>query len=128
MLTQMKTTTENTITRADFAMKLKGHDWYYAYSDDHRSYSSGRIAERTLLNLHKQLECPYSLVTLRIWAHKMILENFVEEQPGEWYPNPRKYQSTAPTKREGLITQAYHDEITQWMCLGSTAEQIAKFV
>lgn len=128
MLTQMKTTTDNTTTRADFAMKLKGHDWYYAYSDDHRFYSAGRISQNKLLTMHKELECPYSLKTLQIWAHKMILENFVEEKPGEWYPNPRKYQCIAPTPREGLMTQAYHDEITQWMSLGSTAEQIAKFV
>ena len=57
----------------------------------------------------------------------MILENFAEEVPGsdDWYRQPRKYKCVAPAKRESLITQAQHDEITQWMALGATAEQIA---
>ena len=60
------------------------------------------------------------------WAHKMILEDFAEEAPGEWYRQPRKYKCVAPTKREELITLAQHDEITNWMTLGATVEQIAK--
>ena len=116
------------LTRADFGLKLRGHDWFFGYSDDHRVYTKGRHAQSMLQKMHNDFECPYSMVTLRLWAHNMILENFAEEAPGEWYPNPRRYKSIAPTKREGLITQAYHDEITQWMILGATAEDISKIV
>ena len=120
--------TNNETSRAEFGRRLKGHDWFYAYSDDHRYYTAGRRSETQLREIHKGFECPYSLATLRLWAHNMILENFIEESPGEWYPNPRRYKSIAPSKREELITQAYHDEITQWMILGASAEEIAKIV
>ena len=114
--------------RAEFGRKLKNHDWYYAYSDDHRSYSAGRRNEALLREMHKDFECPYSLATLRTWAHNMILEQFAEEKPDEWYRQPRKYMSVAPVKRADLITQAYHDEITQWMIFGASAEEISKLV
>jgi len=35
---------------------LESHDWYYAYSDDHRAYDRGRIQEREINKLMKDLE------------------------------------------------------------------------
>tara|TARA_B100000674_G_C37680392_1_gene841253 strand:+ start:453 stop:803 length:351 start_codon:yes stop_codon:yes gene_type:complete len=112
--------------RAEFGTKLRQHDWYYGYSDDHRVWTRGRNQMQVLRTAHEDLECPFDMKLLEKWAHKMIVENFKEEEPGKWYPNPRKYSCIAPTPREGLITQAQHDEVTQWMALGATAEEIAK--
>ena len=112
--------------RAEFGKKLKQHDWYYGYSDDHRVWTRGRNAAAALAKTHDELDCPFDMKLLCKWAHKMILEQFAEEAPGEWYRQPRKYKCVAPTKREELITLAQHDEITNWMTLGATVEQIAK--
>ena len=112
--------------RSEFGRKIKSHDWYYGYSDDHRVWTRGKDASRVLRVTHEELDCPFDMGLLEKWAHNMILEEFAEEEPGDWYRQPKKYSCIAPTKREGLITQALHDEITQWFALGATAEQIAK--
>lgn len=35
---------------------LAGHDWYYAYSDDHSVWSAGERARATLRELRKELD------------------------------------------------------------------------
>ena len=112
--------------RAEFGKKVKYHDWYYGYSDDYRVWTRGRDAAALLRRHHEDLSCPFDMGLLNKWAHNMILEQFEEMEPGKWWRVPRKYSCIAPTKREGLITQAQHDEITQWMALGATVEQIAQ--
>ena len=112
--------------RAEFGKMLKGHDWYYGYSDDYGVWCRGRDASARLSRTREMLECPYDMGLLKKWAFKMILEEFEEMEPGKWWRVPRKYSCIAPTKLEELITQAQHDEITQWMALGATAEEIAK--
>lgn len=112
--------------RAEFGSKLKNHDWYYAYSDDHSVWKRGQAASARLRAACEELDCPFDMGLLQKWAFKMIVEEFAEEAPGKWYRQPRIYKSIAPTKFEDLITQAQHDEITQWMTLGATVEQIAK--
>lgn len=114
--------------RSDFGIKLKAHDWYYAYSDDHSVWRSGRAAEAALRETREELDCPFTMSELQAWAHKMILEDFAEEEPGEWYRQPRKYKCIAPTKREELMPRAFHDEITHWMTLGSSAVEISRVV
>ena len=114
--------------RTGFAKRIKHHDWYYGYSDDHRVWRRGHDESGALRRMHKDLECPFDMKTLMHWAHKMILEEFAEEEPGAWYRQPRKYKSIAAVSREELITQAEYDEITQWMTLGSNAAEIADIV
>ena len=111
--------------RAEFGKKVKYHDWYYGYSDDYGVWSRGNAAHNRLAAARKSLDCPFTMGELRNWAHEMILEQFEEMEPGKWWRVPRKYSCIAPTKREELMTQARHDEITQWMALGATAEEIA---
>jgi len=113
------------MNRAEFGNKIRRHDWFTAYSDDQRVWRAGIKAERALRMEHEKLECPYDMSKLRMWAHNMILEDFAVEAVGEWYRQPRKYKCVAPTKREGLITQARYDEISQWMTLGATVEDVA---
>ena len=113
--------------RSEFGKNIKSHDWYYGYSDDHRVWTRGRNQMQALRTAHAELDCPFDMGLLNKWAHNMILENFAEEVPGSdaWYKQPRKYKCVAPTKREGLMTQAQHDEITQWMTLGAVVEEVA---
>jgi hypothetical protein len=35
----------------DLEQRLKNHDWYYAFSDDHRVWQSGEASRHILLNL-----------------------------------------------------------------------------
>ena len=114
--------------RAEFGRKLKQHDWYYGYSDDHRAWTRGRDQAGVLRRAHEELDCPYTMGELQTWAFKMIVEDFAEEVPGsdEWFRQPRKYKCVAPVKRADLMPRAFHDEITQWMALGATVEEIAK--
>ena len=112
--------------RAEFGKKVRSHDWYYGYSDDYGVWSRGNAAHKRLAAARTNLDCPFTMGELRNWAHNMILEQFEEMEPGKWWRVPRKWSCIAPTKREDLMTQAQHDEITQWMALGATAEEIAK--
>ena len=114
--------------RSEFAKKIKFHDWYYGYSDDHSIWTRGRKEAETLREMHTNLECPFTMKTLMCWAHNMVLEDFAEEEPGKWYRQPRKYQSIAPAEREDLITKIEHDDVTHWMSLGATADEIANMV
>ena len=45
----------------------------------------------------------------------MILEDFVEEEPNQWYRHPRKYKNVAPARREDLIEKVLAEEITTWI-------------
>jgi len=97
-----------------FGSKLQNHDWYYAYSDDHSYWTRGRQQKMELEAMHKNLGCPYDFVELRKWAHNMIVEQFAEENPGEWYRQPRKYKSIAPCSRKDLITEQEWSDIQSW--------------
>jgi len=101
--------------RLEFATALKSHDWYYAYSDDHRYWTRGTAQRRELNTLHKQLDCPFSLVELQAWTSNMIVEQFTEDANGGWYREPRKYKSVAPTTRGHLILQSQWDDIEAWI-------------
>ena len=114
--------------RSEFAKRLKNHDWYYGYSDDHKVWTRGRNASAALRKTKEELDCPFTMNELKTWAHKMILEDFAEEEPGCWYRQPRKYKHVAPAKREELMPRAFHDEINRWMALGSSAEELSEWI
>ena len=114
--------------RSEFAKKLKKHDWYYAYSDDHRYWTSGRSQRKQLENMHKELDSPFSMSDLSKWAHKMVLEDFEEMEPECWYRKPKRFNSIAPAKRDDLIAREDYDKITSWLALGSTADELSEWV
>tara|TARA_A100000164_G_scaffold301265_1_gene276390 strand:+ start:58 stop:393 length:336 start_codon:yes stop_codon:yes gene_type:complete len=95
--------------------RLKRHDWYYAYSDDHRVWKSGLNEERRLNGLVAELNCPYTLAQLRMAVQNMVLEEFSEEAPGEWYRQPRKYKNVAPTGRPDLMHRADQVQVLAWI-------------
>ena len=101
--------------RKDFQAKLISHDWYYSYSDDHRYWTNGRNQRRELNNLRDSLSCPFDMGELFMWAKDMVVEQFAEESPGEWFRQPRKFKSVAPCKRDELISLSKWNEIQGWM-------------
>lgn len=95
--------------------RLERHDWYYGYSDDHRAWTAGRKEEQKLNGLISDLCCPYTLPQLRMAVHNMVVEEFVEEAPGEWYRQPHKYKNVAPTGRPDLMHRADQVQVLGWI-------------
>jgi hypothetical protein len=100
--------------RKEFGIKLQNHDWFYEYSDDHRYWTAGVNQKKILREYHKNLTCPYSFDTLFKWANNMILEQFAEEKPDEWYRQPHKFKSTAASRLADLMSQEEWDIIQAW--------------
>ena len=63
--------------RAEFGSKLKTHDWYYAYSDDHRVWRRGNEASGRLRVAREELNCPFDMGILKQWAHNMERVNLL---------------------------------------------------
>ena len=95
--------------------RLKNHDWYYGYSDDHRVWQRGRQRQQELIRDLEGMGCPYTLSEIRMTVLDMIAEDFAEEgDTGYWYRQPRKYKNVAGVLRTSLIERARADEITRW--------------
>ena len=94
---------------------LKNFDWYYAYSDDHSVWKRGRDREGMLRSTLERIGCPYSMSQLRMAVHEMVVEDFAEEEPNEWYRQPRIYKSTAPVQRKDLMHRADQVQILAWI-------------
>ena len=103
------------MSRLDFSKKIQKHDWFYAYSDDNRWFTAGQLERKEINHLQAVLGCPFSLDKLFKWANRMIIEEFLEEVPGEWFRQPRKYKCVAPSQKKDLMTQKEWDEIQDWM-------------
>ena len=96
-------------------LQLKGHDWYYGYADDHRVWRRGRHVQSHLVETIERLGCPFSINDLRIAVQEMIVEDFEEKTPGNWYPKDTKYTNLAPTKRSGLMHRATQVQVLAWI-------------
>jgi len=49
--------------------KMKRHDWYYSYSDDHRSYTAGKASSEELMLLKAEaLEYGFDEVVDKLWT------------------------------------------------------------
>ena len=95
--------------------RLQRHDWYYAYSDDGRVWKAGLNEEKRLQGLVADLRCPYTLRELRMAVQNMVVEEFDEGPPGEWYRQPHKYKNMAPTGRPDLMHRADQVQILGWI-------------
>lgn len=102
--------------KAEFVKKVKAHDWYYDYSDDHGRWRRGREELEELRTMHTRLKCPYALTELQRWHHKAVKNvTFFEslDEPGLWYKDPRpKY--AAPAVEHELIDEETYNKITEW--------------
>jgi hypothetical protein len=96
-------------------LQLKGHDWYYGYSDDHRMWKRGRERQQHLEALVKKLGSPFPLNELRMAVQEMVVEDFEEQSPGNWYPKGNTYKNIAPTKRSGLMHRADQVQVLAWI-------------
>ena len=98
---------------SDFESALRGHDWYYAYSDDNSYWSRGVSQARSLNIMHNKLSCPYSMGKLQSWVFKMTKDTFSEDKPGEWYRKPRE-KYAAPTQEKDLLSREEYNDISDW--------------
>jgi len=95
--------------------RLKNHDWFYGYSDDHRVWRRGRQRQKELARDLEGMNCPYNLAEIRMTVQDMILEDFAEEgDSGYWYRQPRKHKNVAGVLKTSLIERARANEITRW--------------
>tara|TARA_R100000664_G_C2758642_1_gene147720 strand:+ start:4145 stop:4462 length:318 start_codon:yes stop_codon:yes gene_type:complete len=94
---------------------LRNHDWYYMYSDDHRVWKRGRARQDELKKRVDGLNSPYTLSELRRAVQDQVFEDFAEEEPGQWYRQPRKYKNIAPTQRGELMHRADQVQILAWI-------------
>tara|TARA_B100000287_G_C20263679_1_gene635068 strand:+ start:56 stop:382 length:327 start_codon:yes stop_codon:yes gene_type:complete len=101
------------VVMSEFEKALKGHDWYYAYSDDHSYWSRGVSQARSLNIMHNSLNCPYSMSKLQSWVFNMTKDTFAEEEPGKWYRIPREKYAASVQERE-LLTAEEYSEISEW--------------
>ena len=113
------------MNREEFASQLRAFDWYYAYSDDHSVWSAGHRKSADLRQVSIELDCPYDMHKLRMWAHKMIIEEFKEEEPGQWYRQPHVSKYVAPTYRKELITMDEWYRIDAWLSAEGKEEENA---
>ena len=95
--------------------QLRNHDWYYAYSDDHRVWTRGEQENKRLRALLADFQCPYEMSKLRMAVHNMVVEDYVEEKPGRWFRQGNKYPNIAPTKRSELMHRADQVQIMAWI-------------
>jgi hypothetical protein len=99
----------------EFEKSIKGHDWSFEYSDDHRVWVRGCRSQDRLREIYKSLNCPFSYLELENFAANRVIDLFAEESPGEWYRQPRVYKYIAPMKKEYLLEREKFDEITAWL-------------
>jgi hypothetical protein len=102
--------------------QLKGHDWYYGYSDDHRVWKRGQRRQDHLRKLLESLNCPYPMNELRMAVQNMVVGEFAEEEPDRWYRQPRLYKNVAPVRRSELLLEADQVQMLAW--IESQGEQI----
>jgi hypothetical protein len=99
--------------KQDFRKELEAHDWYYDYSDDHNAWNRGKRQLQSLKLLHSSTYCPFDISQLRKWATGMVIDRFSEEEPGQWYQQPRGEYASSVTYTDLLSTKE-SQEIESW--------------
>ena len=98
--------------RQQLAQMLRGHDWYYAMSDDSRYYHAGRQTRDEIHILITRLQCPFSLSDLRGWALEFTTERF--DPPGDnGYCHSK--QGNAYIHHSALISPEQCERISAWL-------------
>ena len=97
--------------------RLKGFDWYYGYSDDHRVWKRGRENMARLTEDLKSLGCPYDTGDLRRVAYEQVDDLYEKfEDGGHYKPELKaKWSSIAPTSPDDMITRETYNEIIAWL-------------
>ena len=95
--------------------RLRNHDWFYGYADDHRAWKRGRASMLSLKSELASLDCQYDMGDIRRAVTGMIREDFAPDDTGYWYRQPRKYKNVAGVKEEDLIDRSRAQEIVSWL-------------
>jgi len=95
--------------------RLRNHDWFYAYSDDHRVWKRGEQRTKELYSELVKRECPYNMGDIRMTVQKMILEDFTEVETNRWSRDPEKTRYVAPAQRSELIERSRAEEVLRWI-------------
>ena len=95
------------------AERLKAFDWTWAYSDQFLAGASRE--EKRLKALLKERCCAFSWKQLHAWACNMILEDFEEVAPDNFFRKGRDRRGIAPCARDELITREEADMIDAWL-------------
>jgi hypothetical protein len=97
-------------------MRLRGHDWYYQYSDDHQAWIDGQKSLQELRELLAKMSCPFPLESLRKWAQGMTVEQWYPDpsNPKLWYRN-NGLKGFQEASREALLDPGVGSAITEWI-------------
>ena len=95
--------------------RLRRHDWFWGYSDDHRWWKKGRQEDVSLRDSLSQCKCPYGMSDIRRAVLNMIEEDFKKEEDDYWYRQPHVYKNVAGVRRSDLISRSYAQEIISWL-------------
>jgi hypothetical protein len=68
-----------------------------------------------LKKMHGKLDCPYELQQLLQHVNGMVVGQFVEEEPGNWYRQPHLYKNMAPVTFDELLSREKSEEIQEWL-------------
>lgn len=106
-----------TVTRSGFRTKLIEHDWYYAFSDDHRAYNRGRDSYYGLMDAAKALDCPWPLRVMGDYINGKVISKYFQPDPqqDQWY-----HQSVTDTRwamslqKIDLLSQEDYIKIESW--------------
>ena len=103
--------TQEKTDRQILSAHLRGHDWWYMMSDDHRYYRAGEMSLSGLRDKIRRLDCPWTLGELRAWALGMTSDLYGPEVDG-FCPRLDRRGSARASQ---LIPRILADEINHWM-------------
>ena len=106
------------VTRSLFKDMLANHDWYYAFSDDHRVYNRGRESYYALMDAARALKCPWTLFKMQKYISGLVVTNYYQPDTSknEWYHN-----STTNTRwsigitEDMLLSEEEYNKINSWI-------------
>lgn len=108
----------STVTRDAFQEMLNSHDWYYAFSDDHRVYNRGRDSYCKMMDTAKALDCPWPLRIMGNYVNGKVISKYFQPDPSKdfWY-----HESVTDTKwamslqKIDLLSQEDYNKINSWI-------------
>lgn len=107
----------STVSRSLFREMLGNHDWYYAFSDDHRVYSTGRESYYALMDAAKAINCPWPLSVMQNYINGLTITKYYQPDPtkDEWYHHTvTNTRWSMGVTKDMLLTQEEYSKIQSW--------------
>jgi hypothetical protein len=104
------------VTRQELFEALKHHDWFYAYSDDHRVWKRGAAKNVELGNALNTQNCPFRMQDIRKAVQGMIVEEYLVDTDGTFYKQEYRDKgwNMYQPRRDEMITASERDKIIAW--------------